>query len=404
VKVKIHNRLYASLEWARAFFWRRQALYSIVVFLFLGIVVFQLSVIPNKFSTIEVSYAAETRSISSIAKNTLSLPHKLSSYGTTFFSESTRSVRAVSIIFYGFCVIAIYRSLKRWHSSKVALYGSALFATNATALAIGRLAAPLVLLFGWSIVISLLLWTQHGSSRRVAPFTLFIVSSALLYVPGAPYFFLLLLVIFGDKIRNTIKQIKHSSLYTAIGAGLLVITPLILSFTSDADILKQWLLLPNQIDWRTIPLNILQVPSAFVYRQPADSLISVGRLPIFDVAAGGLFLIGLYAYQKHIKLERTRIMMLTALLGVLIGALGQVAIATILLLPFAYSIVAAGISYVLDEWYAVFPKNPFARSFGLLLVTTVVLISMYFQLTKFLVVWPQVPETRATYDQSGLIQ
>jgi hypothetical protein len=130
----------------------------------------------------------------------------------------------------------------------------------------------------------------------------------------------------------------------------------------------------------------------------------VGSLPVLDVAAGGLFLIGMYAYQKNAKLERTKIMLLTAFLGILLGALGQVTIGIFLIMPYVYSVIAAGISYVLDEWYGVFPRNPFARSFGLLLVTIVVLISVYYQATRFFVVWPQTPETRQTYNQSGLIQ
>jgi hypothetical protein len=150
--------------------------------------------------------------------------------------------------------------------------------------------------------------------------------------------------------------------------------------------------------------NILRVPSAFIFRTPTDPLLNIARLPVLDVAAGGFFLIGLYAYQKNIKLERTRIMLVTALFGIILGALGELTVAIVLLLPFVYSVVAAGISYVIDEWYSVFPKNPFARSFGLLVVITVVLMSSYYQLTRFLVVWPQTQETRNTYSQSGLIQ
>jgi hypothetical protein len=97
-------------------------------------------------------------------------------------------------------------------------------------------------------------------------------------------------------------------------------------------------------------------------------------------------------------------MILTAVFGIILGALGQVTIGIVLLLPFVYSVIAAGISYILDEWYSVFPRNPFARSFGLILVIFIVLMSIYYQSTRFFVVWPQTPETRSVYDQSGLIQ
>ena len=135
-----------------------------------------------------------------------------------------------------------------------------------------------------------------------------------------------------------------------------------------------------------------------------EPLLSVGRLPVFDLASGFLFLIGLNAYRKKIKLDRTRIMLVIALIALLFGALEQALIGIIVLLPFAFSIIAAGIEYLLDEWYRVFPRNPFAKSFGIIAITAVVLFSSYYQMTRFLVVWPHAPETRETYDLKRSIE
>jgi uncharacterized membrane protein len=370
----------------------------------LVLIVMQLSIIPSKFSVSEINYAAQSQDYGSIGRDPLSLPHKLTTYIVTKFTDSARWVRAISIVFFGFCVVALYRIIKRWHGDQIALFASTLFATNAVALSVGRLGAPLVLLLGWSIIVSLLLWIEHGYSHRVAPFSLIVISAALLYVPGAPYFFILLGVLFGKKLLATVAKLKKPTLLIAILSAIFVLLPLVLSFVHNIEVLKEWLLLPDTINLKTAVVDILRVPSAFIYRSPDYPLLNVGRLPVFDVASGGFFLIGLYAYQKHIKLERTRIMILTAILSIIIGALGEVAVAVVILLPFVYCVIAAGISYVLDEWYSVFPKNPFARSFGLLLVTFVVLMSVFYQLTRFLVVWPQTPATREVYSQSSLIQ
>lgn len=390
--------------WAKDFFWRRQSVYAIIVILIIGLIVIQLSLIPTGFANVEAEYSSSTQSLGSIAENPLSLPHKLASFTVTKFSDSIRSVRAVSIVFFGLCVIALYRILKRWHSEKIALFATVMFATNASSLAAGRLATPLVLIFGWSIIISLMLWLQHGNSSKVAPFSLLVISAFLLYIPGAPYFFILLVVFFGDKLFATIKNQKKNTFYVSIVAGFIVIMPLVYSFISDINVIKQWFLLPQNINLSEIPANILKVPSAFIYQSPENPLLNIGTLPVLDVASGGLFLIGLYVYQKNRKLERTKFMILTAFFGIILGALGQVSVAIVLLLPYVYSVVAAGISYILDEWYGIFPKNPFARSFGLILITFVVLMSTYYQLTRFLVVWPQAPETREVYNQSSLIQ
>lgn len=404
MKINLQRHIKAFWEWAKAFFWRRQTIYGAILLIVLGLLIVQLSIIPSGFANVEAEYASKVQNITSIAENPLSLPHKLASYSTTLFSDSIRSVRAVSIVFFGICVVALYRILKRWHSEKIALFASVMFATNASSLSAGRLATPLVLIFSWSIIISLLLWLQHGNSTKVAPFSLLVISAFLLYIPGAPYFFILLAILFGNKLVSTIKKQKRKTIYIALVACFLVILPLIYSFVKDINLLKQWFLLPAVINISDIPANILKVPSAFIYRSPYNPLLNVGTLPVLDVASGGLFLIGLYAYQRNRKLERTKFMILTAVFGIILGALGEVSIAIVLLLPFVYSVIAAGISYILDEWYSTFPKNPFARSFGLLLITFVVLMSTYYQLTRFLVVWPQTPGTRQVYDQSSLIQ
>jgi hypothetical protein len=404
VKVQLEKQFRIFWKWAKAFFWRRQTIYALIVIIVLSLVVVQLSVIPKNFAQVENDYAQNVSVYTNIGANPLSLPHKLASFGLLQLFESTRIVRAVSIVMFGIFVVALYRILKRWHSDKIALLATFMFATNATVLATGRLGTPLVLLFGWSLVISLLLWLQHGHSRKVAPFMLLVISAALLYVPGAPYFFLLLFILFGNKIVSTIKHLKRKTIYLAILVSILVLVPLVISFYNDVSILKQWLLLPQTIDWSSIPKNILRVPSAFIFRSPDNPLLNIGRLPVLDVAAGGFLLIGLYAYQKNSKLERTRIMILTAFFGVIFGALGELTVAITLLLPFVFAVIAAGISFVLDEWYSVFPRNPFARSFGLLVVTAVVLMSSYYQITRFLVVWPQTPQTRTIYSQPNLIQ
>lgn len=404
MKLKYKAEIVNFYKWAHLTLFRRQTVYFLIVItIFVGLI-FQFSVIPPGASTVESEYLKDSSSLSAIISNPLSLPHKLPTYLVSQIFSSVRYSRSISIIFFGLCTFALYRILKRWHSDKIALLSTVLFASNATVLAIARLGSPLVLLFGWSLIISALLWLRHGSSRNIAPIFLAIIATALFYVPGAPYFFLLFIAIFLNKILTTIRTMKPRVLYIGLFLSLLMITPLVYSIMKDVSVLKEWLLLPEGIIWSDVPRNVLRVPSAFIYRAPVEPLLNVGRLPIFDVASGGTFLIGIYAYQKNLKLKRTKVMLLTALLSVILGMLGQVTLAVLILLPFVYSIIGAGLSYILDEWYSVFPKNPFARSFGLLLVTFVVIMSVYYQLTRFLIVWPNTPETRSIYNQSRIVE
>lgn len=389
-------------------FWRnirqRQTAYLLLLLALLVFLIYQLSIIPPGAAEKEVVYVQTNSTFTNIINDPLSLPHKIATYLFSEVSSSIRFTRAISIVFFSLSVFALYRILKRWHSDKIALLTSLLFASNATVLAVARLASPEVLLFGWAIVISLLLWLHHGSSRKIAPLMLALAAVALLYIPGAPYFFLLLGILFSNRIIKTFKNMDTKYFYLSIVLGLAVAAPLVYSFVKEPSLMREWMLLPSMITWGEIPGNIFKIPSAFIYKAEPFPLLNVGRLPILDVASGGLFLVGLYAYQRYMKLERTRIMLLTALLGIILGALGQTLFGILLILPFIYCVIAAGISYLLDAWYAVFPKNPFARSFGLLLIVFVVLMSVYYQSTRFLVVWVNAPETNEIYNQSRLIR
>jgi hypothetical protein len=383
---------------------RGKFIYPAILSLSLIAVLYYISLIPIGASHTEVDFYYSSSSLSEIFANPLSLPYKLVNFFLTQLSPSIRTARALSVIVFGVSVFSLYKILKRWHNSKIALFSAVLFGTNATVLSIARLGTPLVLLLSWSVILSILVWLQYGKSRKIAPVGLAIVGALLFYIPGAPYFYLLLVVLFANKHKSFFLSIQKQALYFGIFLGILAVSPLIYRVVTDSVVLREWLLIPQSVDWGSIPRNILRVPSAFIYRAPGDALINVGRLPIFDVASGGLFLLGLYGYYKNYKLERVRIMLLSALFAIVLGALGQVTAGFIIVIPFAYAVVAAGISLLLEEWYKIFPNNPFARSFGIIAIVVMLSFSVYYQLNRFLIVWPQTPETRQEYNQPRLLQ
>jgi hypothetical protein len=259
-------------------------------------------------------------------------------------------------------------------------------------------------LFGWPLIIALLLWVAHGNSRKVAPLTLLTVSALLFYIPGALYFFTLLALLFQKSLRDIVQKLTPLQLIGGIAFFVLLLVPLINSFIQQPALINAWLLLPANIDWASVPRNLLLIPSAFIFRAPADPQLTVGRLPILDVASGALMLLGLYLYQQNMKLERTKIILATGLFAIILGALGATTAAILILLPFVYMLIAAGIAYLLDRWYSVFPRNPLARSFGLIMISMVVIFTVIYHANRFFIVWPLAPETRNTYNQSLLVQ
>jgi len=383
--------------------WRRETLVFIAVLtLFLAIFTV-LSNIPEKASLEELQTAKDSSSFQAIIDNPVNAPYKIATFGMTAISPSVRMVRAVSYIFYIGACIAMFYALRHWHTLQTSIITTAAFATNSVVMATGRLGTTLITVMSFFIFSSMLLWQVHTHSNKFVPIVVLVALGSLLYTPGAVWFFLILSVVYFNRFKKLFYNVKKPTIFFGIAISVILITPLILSFFRNTETLNQWLLIPSNLDLAEIPRAILRVPSAFIYRMPSEPLINVGRLPIFDIASGILFLIGLNAYRRKLKLDRTKVMIGSLFVAVVVGAMGELTVSIILLLPFAYSIIAAGIEYLLDEWYSVFPRNPYARSFGLILITTVVLFSIYYQMTKFFVVWPQTPETRTVYNQSKII-
>ena len=202
MRVKDKMNSLADLAMLKDIFLRGKIIYPIAFFLGLVVVLYYVSLIPTGASLTEIDFFYSSSSLAEIFANPLSLPYKLANYFLTQLSPSIRTARALSFIIFGISVYALFRILRRWHSDKIALFTCAIFASNATVLAIARLGTPLVLLFSWSIVLSILLWLVYGESRRVAPLALAVVGALLFYIPGAPYFFILLIILFGNKYKS----------------------------------------------------------------------------------------------------------------------------------------------------------------------------------------------------------
>jgi hypothetical protein len=60
-------------------------------------------------------------------------------------------------------------------------------------------------------------------------------------------------------------------------------------------------------------------------------------------------------------------------------------------------IAAAGISYLLDKWFEVFPRNPIARAIGWIALGLVVVLACSFHVTHYFIGWPHASATHEVY-------
>jgi len=377
--------------------WQRDGV-ILAVLLLLGFLYFAKvgTLVPGP-TPAENEAIASSKTLLSIVNNPLNAPHKLLQYGVQKAGfDSIAVLRVVSGAFAILLVVTFHRLVRKWYSKRIALLTTCLLATSSWLLAIGRSATPNILLSSWFFVIFLLLWFRHSRNVKLAPPLLLLSLTALLYIPGTVYLVGLIAIWYATSAPTFFRFMKKLPITTGLIAGGLLLAPLIISFVRQPSLLSDWLLLPDQLTIGDFLQNIRGLGTTFFYQSLPNPEFWLGRLPLLDALTGTMVLLGVYSYRFHLRMERTPLLALVILLGIIvIGAAGPQLV--FLLLPFVYVLVASGLAYLLERWFNVFPRNPVARALGTTLVSVAVIFAGYYHLNRYFVAWPNAPETKAIH-------
>ena len=177
----------------------------------------------------------------------------------------------------------------------------------------------------------------------------------------------------------------------------LFLAPLLLAFTRHPSLVQTWAGLPAHF---TAPGHIVRQlvhsVSFLAYRGPIDPQRWLDRLPILDIFALVMLVLGVFFYARHAWAPRTRQLVGLGLVSAAFFAIGG-PVSLSLVVPLAYLIVTAGIGFLLHEWLHVFPKNVLARSVGYTILGLVVGAACIYNLRSYFVAWPHSPSTMAAY-------
>ena len=222
----------------------------------------------------------------------------------------------------------------------------------------------------------------------------------MLYIPGMIWF-----VVAGVvwQRRTIIELVRSSRLYMIVGSALscALLLPLIYSCIQDAHTLYSIVGLPNNHQWDVLQIarNFLRVPWQLVWHGPNDPAMWLGHMPLMDFGCVLFAVLGIYSYAVDWQLDRSRMVLGgLALSWGLVSLGGPVGIAV--LLPFCFLLVAAGIAFMVRQWFEVFPRNPFARGLAYILLSGATLAIGWYNVQHYFIAWPQVPVTRESFRQS----
>ncbi|MEK7153032.1 MAG: hypothetical protein AAB834_03730 [Patescibacteria group bacterium] len=376
--------------------WKAIASYGGLCAVLAGALLWRLNNLVPGYSQSEVQTYQASLNLEGILDNPLNAPFLLLVKALTYIHpDSFLSVR-VAAVACGLAVLVIFAViLGRWHDTRTALLGTLLFGLSAWFLHTARLGTPDILLFGIFVLMACGFWLKR-TNNWLALLLCFLLTTALLYVPGMIWF-ITLGVIWQWKIIDHIFK-KHLPVVTLAGFAMLgALAPLGWALYKNHALIKPWLGLPH--NWPT-PLemiqNVLQMPFHFFVRNETNPVAWLGSAPILDVFCLTMFVLGGYLYLRHFRLARAPIF-----ISVLVVALGLIMVGSSVtysvIMPFVYLIIAAGVSHLLNLWFGVFPRNPIARGIGWGLAGALIAIVCAYHTIHYFVGWPQASATHEVF-------
>jgi hypothetical protein len=307
----------------------------------------------------------------------------------------TRVVAAACGVIAGLLFFVV---LRLRYSFFIALLGTIMFTTSTGFLHATRFGSGGVLQMSILALIAGVLAYQRQTTRRtVTDYALVVLLASLWYVPGLIWFELLAAALLFANIRTRMQQVSKQHLLGWVVTALVVAAPLLVAIAHQPQLALSVFGLPHGTHGLAeAPSNLLHAVLSIGVRSDGNPLLWVGHMPLLSVTECLLGLLGVYVYLIR---SRSRSGLLLAgdiiISLILISLNGGVGYAS--LVPLLYLYVVAGLSFLLGNWLSVFPRNPIARSVGVLAICAMLGFSVLYQVRSYFVAWPHHTATRQAF-------
>ena len=362
-----------------------------------GLLFFRLKSSVPGLSASEAASLASSVSWSQIINNPLNMPYKLAVFGLVKWQHGgVFMLRSVSAIFAIAMIYLFYYVLRQWYARRTAILGTTLFATSSWLLHYARLAQPDIMYIALIAAITYGTWLRQTKKTSLVIVVGGLLAVFLLYIPG-----LIWLVIAGGwwQRRSIFKHYRHYTvtglIMITVSAGLLV--PLIYGLATHPNLIRQLfgLQLPGYPDVWAVLRSIAIIPYQLAVHANVNPVVWLGNLPLLDVFALAMLVLGIYKHFFMRGLDRARVLLGIAVISVVLIGFGIVN--TIILLPVLYILVASGIGLMLQQWFTVFPRNPLAGLIGTTLISLAVLMTMFYHINHYYIAWPNSNDTKSVF-------
>lgn len=349
--------------------WRYVIGYTLISLMVIGLLVIAGLYIPGGLSQGEmksvVTSDALSFSLSSFnAADIINLPyHLLQRASIELFGLSPLSIKLPSLILGLLSAVGMLLLLRMWFRQNVAVLTTILVITTGQFLFVAQSGTEGIIYIFWSVW---LLVAAMMISRRVRfswlwKMILFGAAALSLYTPLSIYILLALIsaVALHPHLRYLVRRLSRKKLLIGTLFALALVAPLAYAIWRDSSIALTLLGIPGT--WPDLQTNVWQLLKQYLdFISPNSGTLMT---PIYGL--GSMILIGLGIFRlattKYTARSYITATWIILLLPVLVINPRFVSITFI---P-GVLLMAMGISTLLNNWYRLFPLNPYARLAGL---------------------------------------
>lgn len=382
--------------------WRWPAVIALVAVIVALILLYKLGSLAPRLSPDETSTVAASAHWHLLLSNPQYLPIKLLERLVAYIPERLGHrillARVPSVLLGSLSAGLMLYILHRWYGRRTMIFGFVMFICAAWFLHVSRFAGFEV---GYLAAIVSLIAAHvalYGNDEDPAIAYVWLFANILcLCIPGLVWFVAAGALLQLPELANAWYYASwwlRGSWVAITIAGLAIPA---FSIVRSPALWRSWVGLPAQFGpWQDVLHRLADTVLAFVWHGPHNPQIWLGQLPLLDAFVLSMFIAGIVFYALHWRAARARLLLVYLVLGIVLAALGGI-VGLSAVIPVIYLVAAAGMAYVLHFWLKRFPRNMFARFFGIALLAGVLGLSCVYNVTQYFVAWPHNPEVSAIY-------
>lgn len=337
--------------------------------------------------------------------NAVDLPfYALQKISLHFFGLSPLGVRLPSIILAGLSAFMMFQLLRRWLRSNTAVVMGVLVATSSWFLLIGRSGSPEIMIVFWSVLLLLLATLVSQESNRSHLWkTIGLLCIGLAhYTPGMIYLMAAaLLAGFTQPHLRYVLRTNQGSLLGGLFLAIIILIPLGFTIWREPSTIQTMLSIPaNLPDPLGFAKNLLEGFDRLA--NPLRTSFGSILTPLISIPIVALVILGGYRLIKDWHSVRSHVLLSWLALLVPAIGLGMNAIMAPLFVP-VILLSAIGMQSLIRYWYKLFPKNPYARVFGLVPLAILMISIMQFNYQRYFMALPYGPSSTQHYNQDPFI-